>query len=232
MPARLIGVVFEALDVGALARFWAEALNWTMAGVNLAGEPTVTRAGGEAAIRLRFVQALRPKAGKNRLHLDVGGGLCPAEEVDRLLALGASRTDIGQGSVPWTVLADPEGNEFCVLPHESPGGEPVAICLDAADPGAQAQFWGAAIGWPTVDQGSWGVCLRSPALAGPGLVMGPPVAAKAGRNRLLLEAASHPGDLVLEVERLVKMGASTTGDEREGMLADPEGNEFFMLAAR
>jgi hypothetical protein len=49
---------------------------------------------------------------KNRLHLDLAGG---AEEVDRLLGLGAVRLDIGQGAVPWEVLADPEGNEFCVV---------------------------------------------------------------------------------------------------------------------
>lgn len=53
---------------------------------------------------------------KNRLHLDLRPvDRTPEEEVERLIALGAVRADIGQGSVPWTVLADPEGNEFCVL---------------------------------------------------------------------------------------------------------------------
>ena len=54
------------------------------------------------------------KAAKNRLHLDFRPD-DQAREVDRLLALGASRVDIGQGSQSWVVLADPEGNEFCVL---------------------------------------------------------------------------------------------------------------------
>ncbi len=58
------------------------------------------------------------KAGKNRLHLDfrpIGPDADQAAEVDRFLALGATRADVGQGDVPWVVLADPEGNEFCVL---------------------------------------------------------------------------------------------------------------------
>ena len=58
-----------------------------------------------------------PKVGKNRLHLDIApppGGDQEAE-VERLTALGATRVDIGQGEVTWVVLADPDGNEFCVL---------------------------------------------------------------------------------------------------------------------
>jgi hypothetical protein len=58
-----------------------------------------------------------PKTGKNRLHLDIAP---PADvdqqaEVDRLVSLGATRIDIGQGDVSWVVMADPDGNEFCVL---------------------------------------------------------------------------------------------------------------------
>jgi Glyoxalase-like domain len=56
------------------------------------------------------------KAAKNRLHLDLRPvGASPEAEVERLLGLGARPADIGQGQVPWVVLADPEGNEFCVL---------------------------------------------------------------------------------------------------------------------
>jgi hypothetical protein len=60
---------------------------------------------------------VRSKTGKNRLHFDLAP---PPDgdqqaEVDRLVALGARRADIGQGDVPWVVMADPDGNEFCVL---------------------------------------------------------------------------------------------------------------------
>ena len=63
------------------------------------------------------VQVPEGKAVKNRLHLDLrADGSTAQEEVDRLLSLGARRADVGQGSdVTWTVLAKPEGNEFCVL---------------------------------------------------------------------------------------------------------------------
>ena len=68
-----------------------------------------------------FVPVPEDKTVKNRLHIDVSPiDREPAEEVERLLALGATRADIGQGDVPWTVLADPEGNEFCVLRRLEP----------------------------------------------------------------------------------------------------------------
>lgn len=69
---------------------------------------------------LLFVAVSERKTSKNRIHLDFR----PDDrdrEVDRLLSLGATRADVGQGEQSWVVLADPEGNEFCVLgPH---GGE-------------------------------------------------------------------------------------------------------------
>ena len=63
---------------------------------------------------LIFGSVPEQKTIKNRLHLDFRPD-DQAAEVDRLLALGARRVDIGQGEQPWVVLADPEGNEFCVL---------------------------------------------------------------------------------------------------------------------
>ena len=63
-----------------------------------------------------FVTVPEGKTVKDRLHLDLRPvGCAHAEEVARLIGLGARRADIGQGEVPWVVLADPEGNEFCVL---------------------------------------------------------------------------------------------------------------------
>jgi hypothetical protein len=227
--AGLIGVVFEALDPGALARFWAGALNGTTPEEALGGEQTVIRT-GDAVLRLRFVPETRPKATKNRLHLDLAGGTDPAREVERVLALGATRADIGQGEVPWTVLADPEGNEFCVLPEESSAGGLAAICLDAADTDAQGRFWAPALGWRIVNQGDWGISLRSPSVRGPRMVMGPPAAAKAGRNRLLLEVAAHGDDLASAADRLTRAGATRTDAERADLLADPEGNEFLLTA--
>ena len=75
-----------------------------------------------AAVKQRAAELrAQEKAGKNRLHIDLRPD-DQAAEVDRLVGLGAQRVDIGQGDVSWVVLADPEGNEFCVLS----GGTPAA----------------------------------------------------------------------------------------------------------
>ncbi|PXX60355.1 hypothetical protein DFR70_110196 [Nocardia tenerifensis] len=70
---------------------------------------------------LTFAQVPEPKTTKNRLHLDINPtDRSQSEEVARLLSLGANHTDVGQGDAPWVVLADPEGNEFCVLATRHP----------------------------------------------------------------------------------------------------------------
>ena len=77
-----------------------------------------TSATGDYTARplLVFVPVPEPKTVKNRLHIDVNPSGCEQQdELERLLALGARRVDVGQGDVPWIVLADPEGNEFCLL---------------------------------------------------------------------------------------------------------------------
>ena len=107
-------VVFEPAHP-ATGRFWGQAIGW----------PVVYDQDGDVAIRAPdgrgpFITFGPPgvnKSGKNRLHLDLAPHAADdhATEVERLIALGARRTDIGQGSVPWVVLADPDGNEFCLL---------------------------------------------------------------------------------------------------------------------
>ena len=100
MATRLTGVVIRASDVKSLCEFWTEVL----------GADVVD---GDEGLALHFVEAQGRKTVKNRVHLDLKGG---PEHLERLLELGARRTDIGQGQVPWEVLADPEGNEFCLQP--------------------------------------------------------------------------------------------------------------------
>jgi predicted enzyme related to lactoylglutathione lyase len=231
MSLRPATIAVEALDAQAQARFWAQALEWQPAKENPPGGKASISPADACGTGLLFVPSTRPKASKNRLHLELAGG---SDQVRRLLALGASRVDIGQGEVPWEVLADPEGNEFCVLAEADSEERFATICLDAADPRVQGRFWAAATGWPVVDEGDWGVCLRAVSGTGPALVMGPPVAPKTGRNRLRLALAPLPGeDISAEVSRLLAAGASpvdTGPDELPSqMLADPEGNEFCIL---
>jgi hypothetical protein len=113
MGIRWSQVVVDALDPVRLAHWWAEVLGYEV----LAEKPdevSIAAGRGEGP-ELVFVAVPDPKDGKNRLHLD----LTPSDqdaEVERLLDMGARHVDIGQArSATWVVLADPEGNEFCVL---------------------------------------------------------------------------------------------------------------------
>jgi predicted enzyme related to lactoylglutathione lyase len=100
----------------AVGYFWSEALGWPL--VWDQDEETAIRApDGTGPLITWGGPPLAPKIGKNRLHLDIAPPVDVDQqvEVDRLVSLGATRIDIGQGDVSWVVMADPDGNEFCVL---------------------------------------------------------------------------------------------------------------------
>ncbi len=105
-------VVVDAEDPVALGRWWAQALGWVV--VEEAEDEVEIRPSAETMPGLLFEPVRDGKTGKNRLHLDFRPDDQQAE-VARLLALGARHADVGQGEPSWVVLADPEGNEFCVL---------------------------------------------------------------------------------------------------------------------
>ena len=109
-------IVIDCADPERVAAFWGEALGWEpqrdaeLMWMSASGDPV------DGGLSLVFAKVPELKTVKNRVHIDLSPSGCDqAEEVDRLVLLGASRIDIGQGDVPWIVLADPEGNEFCVL---------------------------------------------------------------------------------------------------------------------
>ena len=106
----------DARDPLALGRWWCEALSWVV--VNDDPEEFEIRPAADRLPGLLFARVPEAKSIKNRLHLDFRPDDQQAE-VDSLLALGATRADVGQGDEPWVVLADPEGNEFCVLSSRS-----------------------------------------------------------------------------------------------------------------
>lgn len=115
MPSRLAVVAIDALQPRRVADFWCAVLGWQ---VVEEGDGVVSIAppdGGWPAIDVLAVD--EPKTVKNRLHFDLrADGVGTSEELERLLDLGARRVDVGQGpDVSWVVLADPEGNEFCLL---------------------------------------------------------------------------------------------------------------------
>jgi hypothetical protein len=106
-------LAIDCADPAALARFWAEALDYKILPGDDPDEAAIVPKDGRGT-QLLFLRVPEGKTVKNRLHLD----LRPDDqgvEVERLLALGAKKVDIGQGSPTWVVLADPEGNEFCIL---------------------------------------------------------------------------------------------------------------------
>jgi catechol 2,3-dioxygenase-like lactoylglutathione lyase family enzyme len=115
LGSRFTELVIDAADPEQLAAFWAAVLGWQPTGRYSGAVEIAAESGGGPS--LTFVPDANRKRGKNRLHIDVNPTGCTQdEEVARLLALGATHVDIGQGSgKPWVVLADPEGNEFCVL---------------------------------------------------------------------------------------------------------------------
>jgi hypothetical protein len=105
-------VVVHSVNPTALGQWWAEALSWVV--VYSSGDEFEIRPEHDRLPGLDFVRLDEDKQAKSRLHLDFRPDDQDAE-VARLVAHGARRVDIGQGDQPWVVLADPEGNEFCVL---------------------------------------------------------------------------------------------------------------------
>ncbi len=179
---------------------------------------------------------------QNRVHLDLASS-SPEHQaalVSKARDLGATPADVGQGDVPWTVLADPEGNEFCVLePREEyrDTGPVAAVILGCADPVALAPFWTVASGWPVarVEDGLTG--LREPGGTGPYLELLRVPGAKTAKNRLHPDVAPYQADdPAAEVAQLIAAGAVPAdigqADVPWTVLADPQGSEFCVLSPR
>jgi predicted enzyme related to lactoylglutathione lyase len=112
MPSGWYTVVVDCTDPLRVANFWAAVLDYQV--VYTAPDEVVIAKDEHTYPGLVFVPVPEGKSMKNRLHIDLNPDDQSAE-VDRVIDLGAKRVDVGQGDVTWVVLADPEGNEFCVL---------------------------------------------------------------------------------------------------------------------
>ena len=230
MPTRLVDLALDAADPGRLARFWAAALRWEVAAAE-AGVANVWPQGyrypDPVALPLVFL------ATQSAAH--------QAAEVERLLGLGAVRADIAQGDVPWEVMADPEGNEFCVLdprPVYRGIGPVAAVVADCRDPVTVAGFWALASGWApgnSVALSAGAVSLRSPAGVGPYLDLLPSADAKTVKNRIHLDVAPEPGEDQAAAVAALRSAGAIPVDVGQGsvswtVLADPEGSEFCLLS--
>jgi catechol 2,3-dioxygenase-like lactoylglutathione lyase family enzyme len=252
---RLVHVEIDCADPARQARFWSAALGWEIgyeepAGlcqqekvVEAAVWPTGYSYPEPVALPLVFCTVPEAKATKNRLHLDLATASLEYQrsEVERLLRLGATAADIGQGDVPWTVLADPEGNEFCVLdprPVYRDTGPVAAVVADCAEPADVADFWELASGFVRHESGDGFVSLRSPAGTGPFLELLRVPGRKTVKDRVHLDlrpwADAGQGAAVAE---LLAAGAAPAdvgqGDDVPWtVLADPAGGEFCVLTPR
>jgi predicted enzyme related to lactoylglutathione lyase len=115
MSSRIAVVCIDAVQPRVVAEFWCRVLGWEITDEDESG--VGIGPADHTGPTIDFCAVPETKAGKNRLHLDLrADGLSTSDELDRLLDLGAVRADVGQGpDVSWVVLADPEGNEFCLL---------------------------------------------------------------------------------------------------------------------
>jgi predicted enzyme related to lactoylglutathione lyase len=237
MTPSLHALCLVAQDPSGLARFWAGVLGWDPADDPRDGIALLPR--DDTGFRLRLLPTQEPKTAQNRAHLDLTSTSMEdqQETVARALRLGGRHADVGQrGDEGHVVLADPEGNEFCVI---EPGNRFLADCgfvgALACD-GSQAvgYFWAEALGWPLVWDQDQETAVRSPH-GGPKITWGgPPLMPRSGPERLHLDlAVPVDGDRQAEVDRLVALGATRVGaahDEGAIGMADPDGNPFCLLA--
>jgi predicted enzyme related to lactoylglutathione lyase len=230
----LVALGVDAIDPQHLARFWSGLLER-----DLADDGVTVLAADDPGFELTFQPTRADKTGRNQIHLHLTSTSLDDQQeiVARALDLGGQHLDVGQrpeeGHV---VLADPEGNEFCVI---EPGNAYLAGCgflAELACDGTRAVglFWSEATGWPLVWDQDEETAIQSPRGGAKVAWGGPPVAPKTGRNRLRLHVAAMAGaDQQSEVDRLVALGATrldpVQGDVSAVVMADPDGNEFWVL---
>jgi predicted enzyme related to lactoylglutathione lyase len=240
MTCQLFALCFDASDPRRLARFWAGVLGWEMTDVPDDGVALLPS--DDTGFRFDFFPTQEKKAGPNLMHVHLTSTSLADQQqtVARSVGLGARHIDVGQrpeeGHV---VLADPEGNEFCVI---EPGNNFLADCGffgELACEGSQevGYFWSQALGWPLVWDQDQETAIRSP-LGGPKISWGgPPLTPKTAKLPLHFDLAPPAdGDQQAEVERLVSLGATGIdigqGEVSWVVMADPDGHEFCVLTPR
>jgi len=245
---RLQSVTIDARDPSALAHWWAEVLGWSLTADDdgdFALEPP-TDDPLASFPELVFIRVEHPEEGRDRIHLDLATESIEHQErwVAELVAKGATSADVGQpDDAPFTVLADPEGNPFCVLDPRPEYGEPggiASIVLAAHDARAIRDVWREATGWNLErDDPDW-VILRRPDGGGPmlDLLTRPTMARCEAKDRIHLDVAPAADESQDDaVARLLAAGA-THAEVGQGadvtwvVLADPEGNELCILSPR
>ena len=234
MSLSLEAVTFDVAEAFAVAAFWAGLL-----GREILAEPGGAFLPGNATqVGLRFVTSDIRQVGRPRLHLHLTSGSLEQQRrtVDTALRLGGHHLDVGQGpDDDFIVLAEPGGNELCVI---EPGNDFLSdagylgevTCDGTRNVGL---FWRDALGWPLVWDEQDQTAIQSP-LGGTKISWdswgGPPADPKIGRNRQRFDVVT--ADVIVEAERLATIGASRLSDLPDGIqMADPDGNVFRLRSA-
>jgi catechol 2,3-dioxygenase-like lactoylglutathione lyase family enzyme len=233
MPVRLLAVTLDAYEPPRVAQFWARLLGREV--VEDTGSAFLP--GHDTQLGLEFVPSDAEKVGPNRMHFHLTSATPDDQQqtVATALRLGARHLDVGQrpeeGHI---VLADPDGNEFCVI---EPGNSFLAGCgflgEIACDGTREVGLSGSqALGWPLVWDQDQETAIQSPHGGTKIAWGGPPVAPHVQRNRQRFTLTLSGGDADAEVDRLVSLGASwlERGERGSIALADPDGNEFCVHA--
>ncbi|MFI2714219.1 VOC family protein [Micromonospora sp. NPDC018662] len=240
MTSHLIAISVDAREPLRLARFWAGLLGREV--VDDPYEGVALQPDDDAGLRIRFLPTEAPKIGQNRIHFDLTSVSPEAqrETVARAIELGGRHVDIGQrGDEGHVVLADGEGNEFCVI---EAGNRFLAGCgsvgaVNCDGTQAVGYFWSRALGWPLVWDQDEETAIQSPRGGAKITWSGPPLMPRHGRDRVHLDLAPPAdGDREAEIDRLLSLGATRVGAGRhtadDVVLADPDGNEFCLLTPR
>jgi hypothetical protein len=230
MAVRLEAVRFEVADPPAVAAFWAGLLDRDVRPES--GGASVP--GDETQVGLRFVMSQTEQVGRPWLHLHLTSSSLDDQQrtVETALRLGGRRIDVGQAPEDiHVVLADPGGNELCVI---EPGNNYLTgtgylgeVTCDGSR--TVGMFWRDALGWPLVWDRDEQTAVQSP-LGGTKISWdlwggGPPAERRSGRNRQRFDLLA--GDPSSETERLVSLGAIRLAGMADGVvMADPDGNEF------
>lgn len=240
MTSRLFAICFHASRPSSLATFWSGLLGWEPA--DGPDDEVAILPPDPAGFRIRFLPGRDPKTGQNRAHFDLTSA-SPEDQrrtVARALELGGRHIDVGQlpeeGHV---VLADPDGNEFCVIEAGNKFLADTGFIGALACDGTQevGYFWSKALRWPLVWDQDQETAIQSPDGGTKITWGGPPVAPKTGTNRLCFELSlPTDADWKAEVDRLISLGARCAdtggGDSGRVQMLDPDGNEFFLQKPR
>jgi hypothetical protein len=215
--ARFKDLCLDAVDPARLGAFWASALdrNWKPQ-----DDSDGLLTGPTPRHTIWVNRVTKAKTAKHRVHLDIY-----ARDLAGLEALGATIVQARHGTRTWTVMADPEGGEFCAfLRQEVPAERLHGLVVDSADPGAQARWWAGVYGISVTENDGWFTLEGVPGM--PILTMDfvPVPEPKTVKNRI------HWDVTVPAVAPLIDAGATVLREPDDDIgwhvLADPEGNEF------